>query len=247
MTLAVIGGSGLYDIKTLAELNCHQIETPYGQHALPLREYSQNNHTIFFVPRHGAEHKAPPHKVNYRANLWALKSLGVSSVIAFNVVGGIGGLMSPGSLVVPDQIIDYTYGREHTFSDGQQAVNHIDFTFPYTPELREQVLNFLVQEGISHTNHGVYGCTQGPRLESAAEVKRLKRDGCDLVGMTAMPEAALAKELGFQYASLCIVVNWAAGLTDELLSINDIMETINNEIGKVCGFMPRLIEFLQKP
>jgi 5'-methylthioadenosine phosphorylase/5'-methylthioinosine phosphorylase len=167
---------------------------------------------IVFLARHGDPARIPPHRVNYRANLWALKTAGVTSVLAVAAVGGITPTMAPSKIAVPDQVIDYTYGREQTlFADNLHHVTHIDFTHPYTPRLREKLLTAAKRAQVEVVNGGVYGCTQGPRLETPAEITRMERDGCDLVGMTGMPEASLARELEIDYACCAVVANWAAG------------------------------------
>lgn len=248
MSIAIIGGSGLTQLTTLGKAHNISQETPFGAHSQGVSQFSIDNIELIFLPRHGDQHQCPPHGVNYRANMWLLKALGVTKIIACNVVGGINENMPPETLVVPDQIIDYTWGREHTFFDGKntemKGVEHIDFTQPYSEALRQRILSFLEQANIDHLNYGTYGCTQGPRLETAAEVRRLENDGCDLVGMTAMPEAALARELAIDYASLSLVVNWAPGLSEEELSMAVISQLINREMKKIGQFLPNLVKFL---
>lgn len=249
MSIAIIGGSGLTQLTTLGKARVISESTPFGDHSEGVCGFSINNREVIFLPRHGDQHQYPPHKVNYRANLWLLKSLGITKIIACNVVGGINDDMPPRTLLVPHQIIDYTSGREHTFYDGNnevmEGVEHIDFTHPYSEALRQRMLSFFEQSAIEHINYGVYGCTQGPRLETAAEVQRLENDGCDVVGMTAMPEAALARELQMDYAALNLVVNWAPGLAEEELSMPAIMHLVQDEMEKVCAFFPDLIKFLE--
>ncbi len=225
--LAIIGGSGLNQFPELEIIAEQKVITPYGDCSAPLIIAKISSRQMVFLPRHGQGHKLPPHQINYRANLWALKEAGVTQVLAVNAVGGIHPTMEPGTFVVPHQIIDYTYGREQSYNfllDGY--INHIDFTHPYCEKMRQQLIASLLSANLPFQQQGVYACTQGPRLETTAEVLRLQRDGCDLVGMTAMPEAALARELGLKYAALCLVVNWAAGLASEELSIDDIMKTL---------------------
>lgn len=225
--LAIIGGSGLNQFPELEIIGEKKIHTPYGDCSSPLTIAGLNDRHLIFLPRHGQGHKLPPHQINYRANMWALKEIGVTRVLAVNAVGGINPAMEPGMFVVPHQIIDYTYSREQSYNfltDGY--INHIDFTHPYSQSMRQQLIASLLSENLPFQEQGVYACTQGPRLETAAEVLRLQRDGCDLVGMTAMPEAALARELGLEYAALCLVVNWAAGLASEELSMDDILKTL---------------------
>lgn len=225
--LAIIGGSGLNQFPELEIVSEKKITTPYGDCSAPLTIARLQDRQLVFLPRHGQGHKLPPHQINYRANMWALKDVGVTRVLAVNAVGGIHPEMGPGKFVVPHQIIDYTYGREQSYNflaDGY--INHIDFTHPYSHPMRQQLIVSLLAANLAFQKQGVYGCTQGPRLETAAEVLRLQRDGCDLVGMTAMPEAALARELELNYVALCLVVNWAAGLAEEELNLEEILKTL---------------------
>lgn len=219
--LAVIGGSGWEALPGFKLLGSHLPETPYGELVSPLVEGQLDGQQLLFLSRHGEGHRLAPHKINYRANLWALKSKRVSQVLAINAVGGIGPDSGPGQLICPDQLIDYTWGRAQTFFD--DPVEHIEFAEPFDLTLRQSLLRAAYKAGIGLVDGGVYGCTQGPRLETRAEIERLRRDGCTLVGMTAMPEAALARELGLAYASVCISVNWAAGLSSEPITMDAIL------------------------
>ena len=210
--LAIIGGSGMTQLSCLEIAHRRIIRTPYGEPSGPLTFGQINNRDIVFLARHGHGHTIPPHAINYRANLWALHSLRPSHVIAIASVGGIRADLTPGRLVVPDQIIDYTHGRNFTFFDGtDQRVTHIDFTLPYCSQTRMLLLQAAKIANESVFDSGVYAATQGPRLETAAEINRLERDGADMVGMTGMPETALARELGLNYATLAVVANHAAG------------------------------------
>lgn len=210
--LGIIGGSGLTRLDALRVQRQEIVNTPYGDPSAPLTFGLFDGHAVVFLPRHGGAHTIPPHRVNYRANLWALKEAGVTQVVGMAAVGGISARMPPGALCVPDQVIDYTWGREHTLFEGDlQSVTHIDFTEPYCSDLRIGILGAAAAVGVQVGDGGTYGATQGPRLESAAEIVKLERDGCDMVGMTGMPEAALARELGLCFASLALSVNWAAG------------------------------------
>jgi 5'-methylthioinosine phosphorylase len=238
--IAVIGGTGLTEPRFLKDVQVRQVSTPYDKQSVQLLIGSLNDGEVAFLPRHGPEHKLPPHKINYRANLWALQRLGVTAVIGINAVGGIHQETGPGRLIVPNQIIDYTWGREHTFfSDGLDAVTHIDFTHPYDMALRSLLIDSA--EGHTIRAEGVYGCTQGPRLESAAEVQRLLRDGCDMIGMTGMPEAALARELGIAYACLALSVNWAAGLSEELITMDAIKKVLTTGMEEVIAVVCKTI------
>lgn len=226
--LAVIGGTGLTSIDELQILNSETVETPFGEPSAPLVTGKLANKEIIFLARHGNQHTIPPHKINYRANIWALKSLGVTDVIAVAAVGGIHKDISPEKIAIPDQIIDYTYGRKHTvFEDNLASVTHIDFTHPYNQALRYELLQAAKECNIEVYDGGVYGATQGPRLESVAEIIRMRNDGCDIVGMTGMPEAALAKELELNYACCALCVNWAAGLGDKDITMSDIQQAID--------------------
>jgi 5'-methylthioadenosine phosphorylase/5'-methylthioinosine phosphorylase len=211
--LGIIGGSGSGHLTSREGPPCGApAETPYGLASAAVRRLLIGGQEAFFLPRHGVGHAIPPHLVNYRANLWALKAAGAERVVALAAVGGITPSFGPRRFSVPHQLIDYTYRRDHSFHNGgESGVVHVDFTEPYCPTLRAELLAACVVVGTSAADQAVYGATQGPRLETAAEILRLERDGCDLVGMTGMPEAVLAKELDLCYATLAFVVNWAAG------------------------------------
>lgn len=210
--LAIIGGSGLTQLATLEISRREVVRTPYGEPSGALTFGMLNGAPVVFLARHGYGHTIPPHQVNYRANLWALKEAKASAIVSVASVGGIRADFVPGTLVVPDQIIDYTWGRKSTFfEDADQPVHHIDFTQPYDARLRQRLLAAAAAAGEHVFDGGVYAATQGPRLETAAEINRLERDGADLVGMTGMPEAALARELDLPYAALNVVANYAAG------------------------------------
>ncbi|MEH6556662.1 MAG: S-methyl-5'-thioinosine phosphorylase [Oceanicoccus sp.] len=223
--IGIIGGTGLSSF--------HQGEaagnrlTPYGETSATMIRSEIDGTSVLFLARHGEPHSIPPHRVNYRANIWAFKQLGVSKLVAVNAVGGISAEMPAGSLVIPDQIVDYSYGRDHTFYDGDNdQLEHIDFSFPFSTELRQSLVAAAAASYIDIIDGATLGVTQGPRLESAAEINRMDSDGCELVGMTAMPEAALARELGIDYASICLVVNPAAGRSDSLITMEQINDVI---------------------
>lgn len=223
MKAAIIGGTGLTEFDAIQWVKEELIETPYGTPSAALKAGYLDGLEVLFLPRHGADHQVAPDKVNYRANIAALQKAGASHIISVNAVGGITDAMSPASIVIPDQIIDYSYGRESSFFDGIKApLQHIDFTHPYSEKLRRLLSAVATETYQNVVDGGVYACTQGPRLETAAEIQRLRRDGCDLVGMTGMPEAALAREAGLEYASICLVVNWAAGLTNSPITMAQI-------------------------
>lgn len=255
--IAIIGGTGLTQLEGLQIVDEKHISTPYGPPSDTAKIGNLYQQPVVFLARHGSTHQIAPHKINYLANIWALKFLGVEKIIAVNAVGGITAEMEPGSIVIPDQIIDYTYGREHTYSGielnlsgdfsgmnnelvlqgfnkNETELQHVDFTLPYDEELRA-VLNKHLKKlsAFPFSEQGIYGCTQGPRLETAAEIAKLSRDGCDIVGMTGMPEAALARELDMQYVSVCTVVNWAAGVSNERITMENIYRTLNTGMKRV--------------
>ena len=225
--LAIIGGTGLAQLPGLNIIRRELVETPFGTPSSPLIHGELEGREIVFLPRHGEDHTLPPHRVNYRANIHALQQVGIENIVAIVAVGGIGDDMLPGEIAIPDQIIDYTWGRKQTFfEDVSDPVIHIDFTHPYCEALRKSLLAAASQCGVRVGNGGVYGATQGPRLETAAEILRMQRDGCTLVGMTGMPEAALARELELCYASCALVVNRAAGLGVGEITMDDIRVTL---------------------
>jgi 5'-deoxy-5'-methylthioadenosine phosphorylase len=210
--LAIIGGSGLAKLPVLEVTHRQVVRTPYGDPSCALTFGRIGEQNVVFIARHGHGHSLAPHEINYRANIWALHNQGVKGILSIGSVGGIRADMGPGTLVVPDNIIDYSWGRKHTFFDGpERPVVHVDFSNPYDDGLRSKLIEAVNASGKPAINQGIYACTQGPRLETAAEILRLERDGADIVGMTGMPEACLARELNLPYAHLCLVVNWAAG------------------------------------
>ncbi len=233
--LAIIGGSGLYSLDQNFEVGePASRDTPYGDTSADILPGSWHGVALAFMPRHGARHGVPPHRVNYRANIWALKQLGVSRVIAVNAVGGIDADLPPQTLALPEQLIDYSSGRESSFFDGGEGlVRHIDFSRPYSAWLRGIIIEAGANLGQPLVASGTYGCTNGPRLETAAEITRMKNDGCTMVGMTGMPEAALARELELDYACLALVVNRAAGLKAQEISMQEILAHMEKGIGRV--------------
>lgn len=221
--LAIIGGTGLMQLEGFKIVKRDALTTPYGQPSAEFLTGDFHGHEVVFLARHGNPHAIPPHKINYRANLFGLQQLGVERIIAVAAVGGITREMEPAHIAIPDQIIDYTYGRHHTFFEGENdPVTHVDFTYPYTQKLRTGLITAAAKADIRVSPLGTYGCTQGPRLESTAEIRRMERDGCDVVGMTGMPEAALAREVGIDYAAMAVVANWAAGKTEGEITMVEI-------------------------
>jgi 5'-methylthioinosine phosphorylase len=233
IALAVIGGTGVYKLANLEDVETRQVDTRFGKPSGPVRIGHLLGQRIAFMARHGEGHSVPPHQVNYRANLAALKEVGATRVLALNTVGGITERFGPRVLACPDQLIDYTWGRVSTIWDaasdgsGHSDVLHVDFGDPYTPMLRHKVIAAAHVTGVKLVESGCYGATQGPRLETKAEIARMRRDGCDLVGMTGMPEAGLARELGLDYACLAIVANWAAGCgTGEEITLAEVLSNV---------------------
>lgn len=241
--LAVIGGTGLYRIAELDNVDTHQPPTRYGALSGPVRVGTLEGLRVAFLARHGEGHSVPPHRINYRANLAALQALGARRVIALNTVGGITERFGPRVLACPDQLIDYTWGRTSTFCEEEGTdVLHVDFGEPYTPSLRAQLLQAARAAGVDVVDGGCYGATQGPRLETRAEIARLRRDGCDLVGMTGMPEAGLARELGLEYACLAIVANWAAGCADaEEITFQEVLDNVAAVSASIPAILRRFL------
>lgn len=245
MTVAIIGGTGLTALDTLKITHRESLSTPYGPPSSPLMHGELDGRPVVFLARHGQHHTLPPHRINYRANLWVLHHLGVQQVIAVAAVGGIRADMEPGVLAFPDQIVDYTWGRSSTFfEDHLSPVTHIDFTEPYCPELREKLIQAARERSLNARESCTYAATQGPRLETAAEIRRLERDGCDVVGMTGMPEAALARELGLRYAACAVVANWAAGQVPGEITMAEIERNLAGGMDQVRTLLARVISML---
>lgn len=240
MSIGIIGGTGA--LALFEPLETVALTTPFGPpSARPVRielDTPSGPRTAWFMARHGNPHRIPPHRVNYRANLHALKALGCRRVIAVSAVGGVDPALATGTLVAIDQVIDYTWGREHTFSEGPSApLRHVEFARPFDGEVRRALIEAASETGETLVPEGCYGATQGPRLESAAEVRRLEQDGCTVVGMTAMPEAGLARELGLDYANLCVVANPAAGVSDTPISEEEIHRELAAAMDRVRSLL----------
>ncbi len=241
--IAIIGGTGLTSLTGVEITETREVDTPFGSPSSALSFGRLGDKEIIFLPRHGKPHAIAPHKINYRANIYALKENGIENIIAVNAVGGITSEMYPERIVIPEQIIDYTYGRNHTFyEDKLDEVTHIDFTKPYNVTLRKQLLGVNAISDLNAFVGSVYAATQGPRLETAAEIDKLEKDGCDIVGMTGMPEAALARELDINYVCLALVVNWAAGKSDEEITMTLIEKHLEQGIGKVKRILKEFIK-----
>ncbi len=240
--LAIIGGTGLTRLKNLEIERREVMHTPYGEPSGALTFGRLCDKDVVFLARHGYGHTIPPHMVNYRANLWSIRELGIEQVIAVCAVGGIRQDLVPASVVIPDQIIDYTWSRYHTFFETDlESVTHIDFTEPYCREMRELLIASAGSAGIEVSTTGTYGASQGPRLETAAEINRMERDGCDMVGMTGMPEAALARELGLCYAVCAVSANAAAGRGQGPIEMSEIEQNLKAGIGKVRAILEQAI------
>jgi 5'-methylthioinosine phosphorylase len=241
--LAIIGGTGLTELANLDVSRRQAVRTPYGEPSGPLTFGAILGVPVVFLARHGYSHTIPPHQVNYRANLWALKEQGAGEVVSVVSVGGIRKDLGPGRIVVPHQIIDHTWGRMSTFFENEAPVKHIDFTEPYTRELRTRLLAAASECGEEAADGAVYAATQGPRLETAAEIDRLEKEGADIVGMTGMPEASLAREIELGYAAIAVVVNHAAGrgASARGVLLQGIEEVLKEAMGRVRRIIERLV------
>lgn len=246
--IGIIGGSGFYQFKGEGEPDQNpfrDIETPFDK--TPVRLYSEQpgGRGIWFLPRHGIKHETPPHKINYRANIWALREAGAEKIIAVNAVGGISTSLTPGQMLLPDQLIDYTWGRQHTYFDGLSSLNdHVDFTRPYDESIRQALLSCAHDKQIPLHDGGCLACTQGPRLETAAEIQKFSNDGCHIVGMTGMPEAALAREAGLGYACIALVVNPAAGIGEEEITIESMKAVLEKGLDQVRELIRQCLPLL---
>lgn len=241
--VGLIGGSGLD--RWGEPLRSVTTNTPFGPPSGPVQVFAAWGHELLFLPRHGPDHAIAPHRVNYRANIHALFEHGAGAVVAINAVGGVDPGLAPGAIVVPDQLIDYTWGREHSFRDGEAGpLDHVEFAAPFDDDWRTRLLAAGKSAGVALTDGGCLGVTQGPRLETAAEVRRLARDGCTLVGMTTMPEAALAREAGLPYACLAVVANLGAGLDAEPISLEAIHQVLDEAMDRVRRVLDALFAAL---
>jgi 5'-methylthioinosine phosphorylase len=236
--VGIIGGTGLGRLPEFAAAERRQLVSRFGEPSGEVVLGTLAGRQVAFLARHGVPHRIAPHRVNYRANIDALRQLGVRQIVAVNAVGGIADWAGPGAIAVVDQMVDYTHGRLSSFSDVEgEAVEHIDFTDPCTPALRTVLLEAAVGAGLTVHDGGVLGVTQGPRLESRAEIVRMQRDGCDLVGMTSLPEAALAREAGIDYATVAVVANWAAGRGPDVITLAEIEATLHEAMQRVVALL----------
>ncbi len=240
--IAIIGGTGVSNMPGMTLSHREMVKTIYGAPSSPLIHGSINDCDVIFLARHGGRHTIPPHMVNYRANIKALSEIGVTHVIALAAVGGIADECVDQSIVIPDQIIDYTYERSHTFHGAKHdKFEHIDFTEPYSAHIRKQLITVAGSLNLPLVPQGVYGATQGPRLETAAEIRRMENDGCTIVGMTGMPEASLARELGIEYACCAMVVNRAPGKVDTGISFSDIEKNLKGGVAHVQKLITQVL------
>lgn len=248
--IAIIGGSGVYDPRLLEDVREEEVQTPYGSVRVKTGTYMGEE--IAFLPRHGEGHSVPPHKINYRANIWALHELGVERILATAAVGSLNEAMKPGDFVILDQLLDFTSGRPKTFYDGEESphdrkfVAHVDFTDPYCPELRKALINAAKELGFTYHPMGTYACMNGPRFETRAEIRALKILGADVVGMTQVPEAVLARELEMCYATVAIVTNFAAGISREKLTHTEVVELMAQKSEEVKLLLMKAIEHIPK-
>lgn len=257
LTVALIGGTGLNELRdelpdgrqtvTTGDAGTLVVDTPYGPPSAPIRVVATEPWRLLFLPRHGNPHRFPPHCVNYRANLWALREAGADHVLAVYAVGGLHEPYRPGALAAADQLIDYTWGRAHTYSESEHVpLQHADFTRPFDGPLRRALLAAANHAALQLLDGGCIGVFQGPRLESAAEIQRARRDGCDMAGMTALPEAALARELGLDYAGLGVVSNWGAGVGGVHLAADTFAASLHEPMARVRRLVRAAAELLAK-
>jgi len=256
--LAFIGGTGFEELPDFFESSSCDVETPFGAPSSAVVHGKLFGVQVAFISRHGEGHTIPPHKINYRANIWALRATGVSNIVGFAAVGGIDADMVSGCVVIPDQLIDYTWGREHTYFDGEfykgsglsHSLDHVEFARPYNHALRQQLIDASSKAQIDIFNSAVYGVTQGPRLETAAEINKMEKDGVNIVGMTALPEVSLARELGISYATIAMVVNEAAGRGEGEITmdaIRDNLITATSSVSKILKYFVRIYSEGQTP
>lgn len=230
--IGIIAGSGFHEFEGIETLERRRVETPYGEPSDVYRICEISGVEAVFLARHGTPHRIPPHRINYRANIWGFGELGVERILAVNAVGGVHREPGPGSIIVPDQIIDMTHGRDSTFYDGDEVV-HIDFTTPFCSELRLALISACRKSDAQHREAGTYICVNGPRLETKAEISHFSSMGGDVVGMTAMPEASLARELELCYAGISVITNYAAGVAARKLTATEVVETMRASMERI--------------
>lgn len=240
----LIGGSGIYEVNGFVLKGKRSVRTPFGKPSGQYLTGEIDGREIVFLPRHGKNHDIPPHMINYMANIWGFKKLGVERILSINAVGGIKKGLRPGNIVIPDQVLDMTRNRKSTFYDGKGGVVHIDFTSPYCPELHKLLLRAGKRARVPIKGGGTYAAVEGPRLESAAEIKSLRILGGDIVGMTGMPEASLARELEICYSGLSIVANYAAGISRKKLTVPEVMEAMHSSTEKIKRLLKETLKLI---
>jgi 5'-methylthioadenosine phosphorylase len=238
--IGIIGGSGIYEVTKEKDVRNEVVKTPYGM-SVKISLFEIHGKKIAFIPRHSVDHSFPPHKINYRANIWGLHSLGVKQVIATNAVGSLDIEIHPGSLVVVDDFIDFTSQREKSFYESE--VVHVDLTESYCRRLRMQIIDnkSVIIDG-KFVDRGVYVCTDGPRFESPAEIRMFQKLGGDVVGMTGLPEAVLAREKKMCYVSICIVSNYGAGISPDKLTMDEVLEIVELKSADIIDLIYKTIE-----
>ncbi|MCG6551422.1 MAG: S-methyl-5'-thioadenosine phosphorylase, partial [Candidatus Magnetominusculus sp. LBB02] len=242
--IGIIGGSGFYQMPNVELIGQSNVDTPYGAPSDSYKQLMISGVEAVFLARHGSGHTIAPHKVNYRANIWGFKTLGVERLLSLGAVGGINPLLLPGSIVIADQIIDMTTGRASTFYEIDE-VYHVDFSEPFCPELRSAFIEAARAINLPVLTRGTYVCTNGPRFETRAEIKYYATVGADMVGMTAMPEAALAKEAEICYSTVATVTNLAAGISTEKLTTTEVIETVNKSSIALNALLLKTLSLIQ--
>jgi len=227
--VAIIGGTGIYDPRLLENIRVESVNTPFGSLAVKVGTYQDKE--VAFLARHGEDHSVPPHLVNYRANIWGLKMLGVKDILATAAVGSLNTQMEPKKFVFVDQFLDFTKCRPHTLV--KKGVVHLDMSEPYCPELRKILVDAAQKMGLQHHSAGTYVCTEGPRFETPAEIRMYKKFGGDVAGMTGVPEVVMAREAGMCYASIAMVTNFAAGISQQQLTHREVIEVVNQNVDKM--------------
>ena len=240
-TIAIIGGTGVYNPGMLDQISTLTVDTPFGVITCQTGSYAGKR--VAFIPRHGSQHSIPPHLINYRANIWALKKLGVRQILATTAVGSLNPEMKPGDFVLPDQFIDFTKQRVSTFYEGgERGVVHVDVTSPYCSKLRHKVAELAQKLNLPVVDGGCYVCTEGPRFETAAEIRSYKLLGGDVVGMTGVPEAVLAREAEMCYVTVSMVTNFAAGISSEPLTHHEVLDTMKHNSANIRSLLDQAIE-----
>lgn len=243
INIAIIGGTGVYDPRILTDVREETVSTPFGDVSFKVGQYAGKD--VAFIPRHGSRHSIPPHLINYRANIWAMKKIGVKNILATTAVGSLNLSMKPGDFVLVDQFLDFTKGRISSFYEGgDRGVVHVDVTDPYCPALRSIVSKAAVSLGISLHEQGVYVCTEGPRFETPAEIRMFSKLGGDLVGMTNVPEVVLAREAEMCYSTVSMVTNFAAGISTQPLTHAEVVDTMRNNSENIKHLIMKTIELI---